>query len=198
VQHFDRVERLWLTRLRWRMRGAWLWPAFLGFTLLDGVLLRVLPPYDGTPPGVVGCVLLAGVVNMILVAGVAPLLGLWVRRRRRPDLPRAIAADYAGTALVAALAGVVLLAGLAHRPARAAERERRDTVAMAVARYLDAPAVPLGLDLLQLEDDLYRVCVPGAEGGRTLCLFVATDRDPPGIRRDTERLPNAAFQRNAG
>ena len=30
------VERLWPARLRWRLRGAWLWPAFFGLTFIDG------------------------------------------------------------------------------------------------------------------------------------------------------------------
>ena len=42
-----RTESLWLSRLRWRMRGAWLWPAFFGLTLLDGIVIWRLPPYDG-------------------------------------------------------------------------------------------------------------------------------------------------------
>ena len=37
--------------------------------------------------------------NLILVAVVAPLLALWLRRRR-PDLPKVVAQDTTGTALV--------------------------------------------------------------------------------------------------
>ena len=38
-----RAERLWLARLRWRMRGAWLWPAFFGLTAVDGALIQIWP-----------------------------------------------------------------------------------------------------------------------------------------------------------
>ena len=30
------VERVWHRRLRWRLRGAWQWPAFVALTLVDG------------------------------------------------------------------------------------------------------------------------------------------------------------------
>src|SRR4051812_18589098 len=90
VEHPQSVERLWLTRLRWRLRGAWLWPAFFGFTLIDGLLIWRLPPYEGAPPGVVGGWLLAGFANLLLIAVAAPLAALALRRRRR-DLPQLIA-----------------------------------------------------------------------------------------------------------
>src|ERR1043165_5817423 len=97
------VERVWHRRLRWRLRGAWQWPAFVVLTLVNGVLLTVLPPYEGGPPGVFPGVLLAAFLNLLAVAVVAPLVGLVVRRRMRPDLPRAIAADYAGAWLLVAI-----------------------------------------------------------------------------------------------
>ena len=50
MQQSRQVERLWWPRLRWRMRGAWQWPAFAVLTLLDGVLLTKLPFY-GRGPG---------------------------------------------------------------------------------------------------------------------------------------------------
>src|SRR3954452_23536729 len=97
------VERLWPGRLRWRLRGAWQWPTFLALTLLDGVLLQLLPPYGSGPGGLVPAILLAGFANLLLVAVVGPLIGRRVLRWRRPDLPRPIADDYAGTALMCAL-----------------------------------------------------------------------------------------------
>ncbi len=110
MQHPERVERLRPSRLRWRMRGAWLWPAFFGLTVVDGILIAELPPYEGTPPDLAGGILLAGFANLLLLAVVAPFVGRLVRRRR-PDLPRPIAYDYAGTALLAALTATILAAG---------------------------------------------------------------------------------------
>ena len=121
------------------MRGAWLWPAFFGFTLLDGILLATLPPYEGAPSGPVAGWLLAGFANLLLIAVVAPLTALALRRRRR-DLPQLIATDYTGTALLAGLAAVLLVAGLLHRPAVAAEREREAAASGAVGDYVRAHA----------------------------------------------------------
>ena len=55
------------------------------------------------PHGVLPGVLIAGFANLAVVALLAPAAGRLLRRRRA-DLPRAIAADYAGTALLALLA----------------------------------------------------------------------------------------------
>src|SRR5215216_2023053 len=157
VADSDRVERLWPRRLRWRMRGAWLWPAFFGLTALDGLVIWKLPPYEGAPPGLVGGMLLAGFANLALIALVAPLVGRRLRRVRQ-DLPRLIAVDYAGTALVGMLAVLVVAAGLVHRPAIAAREDAR-TAAVAAVRdrvSLAEPQFAVGLgaeDVLELEPD---------------------------------------------
>src|SRR5215207_8444630 len=168
------------------MRGAWLWPAFFGLTALDGVLLALLPPYEGTPRGAIGGVLLAGFANLAVIAVLGPLAGLALRRRR-PDLPRVVANDYAGAALLAA--------GLLHRPAEAAERGDEAAVFAAVHEYVisRAPRWERGLDRIdavQLAPEVYRACVPGADPRRSLCLIVDTDRRPAGVVRDESMEPN--------
>jgi hypothetical protein len=188
------VDRLWPARLRWRMRGAWLWPAFFGFTALDGILITVLPPYTGTPPGMVGGLLLAGVANLVLIAAVAPLAGRALRRRR-PDLPRPIAGDYAGTALICALSLAILVAGVAHRPAVAAERDDEAALVAAVRAYVTTHAGGWepGLDRLDARvyaPEVYRACVPGNDPRRWLCLIVDTDRRPARVTRDPSMQPN--------
>src|SRR3979490_1128631 len=81
------MERASLTRLRWRLRGAWMWPAFVVVTVVDALLLHALPvATDGI--GGVPALLLSGFLNLFVVAVVAPLSGRLVRRRR-PDLPKA-------------------------------------------------------------------------------------------------------------
>src|SRR5262247_1626227 len=92
------VERLWPARLRWRLRGAWQWPTFAVLTLVDGLLLELLPPYESGPGGLVPAILLAGFANLLLIAVVGPVVGRLLLRRRRPDLPKQIADDYASTA----------------------------------------------------------------------------------------------------
>jgi len=195
-------ESLWLSRLRWRMRGAWLWPAFFGLTLLDGLVIWRLPPYDGAPPGAVGGILLAGFANLLLVALVAPLVGRRLRRVRQ-DLPKVVAIDYAGTALVGMLAVLVVAAGLVHRPAIAAREDAR-TAAVAAVRdrvRLADPQFAAGLgaeDVLELEPDSFRVCVPGDDPERWLCHIVDVDRDPPRVIRDDSMEPNSSLRTVGG
>jgi hypothetical protein len=192
VQH---SERLWPARLRWRLRGAWMWPAYFGLTAVDAVLLVQLPPYQGGPDELVGGVLLAGFANLLLLAVAAPFAGRLLRRRRR-DLPRTIAYGYAGTALLVALTAVLLVAGLAHRPAAAGERDDAAALSDAVRAYVSAHAPDWepgldGVDVRAYAPDVYRVCVPGPDPRRALCLIVDTDRRPVGVVRDDSMEPNA-------
>jgi len=193
VQH---SERLWPARLRWRMRGAWMWPTFFALTAVDGILISALPPYEGTPPGLVGAVLLAGFANLFLLAVVAPLGGRALRRRR-PDLPRPIARDYAGTALVCALTAVILAAGIAHRPAVAGEHDDTAALAGAVRAYVSAHAREWepGLERVEVREyapEVFRACVPGTDPRRWLCLIVDTDRRPARVTRDASMVPDSA------
>ena len=187
-------ERLWLARLRWRMRGAWLWPAFFGLTAVDGALIALLPPYEGTPRGAIGGLLLAGFANLAAIAVLAPAAGRALRRRR-PDLPRVVATDYAGAALLLALSAGILAAGLAHRPAVAAEHGDEAAVIAAVQGFVDAHAAAwrpglAGLDAVQLAPEVYRACVPGDDPRRSLCLIVDTDQRPAVAARDSSMEPN--------
>ncbi len=68
-------ERVWWTRLRWRLRGATMWPAFLVAVVVDTVLLRELPIAGDTAPDVFAAVLLAFFFNLVVVAVGAPLAG---------------------------------------------------------------------------------------------------------------------------
>src|SRR3954447_18223154 len=90
------VDSVWWSRLRWRLRGAWMWPAFVGLTVFDGLLLHARP-IAGDSMSVVEGLLLGCFFTLVAVAVVAPLIGALLRRRRRPDLPRIVAHDYAGT-----------------------------------------------------------------------------------------------------
>ena len=192
-------ESLWRTRIRWRMRGAWLWPSFVVLTLVEGVMLEVLPIAGDGPGGVVPGVLLAGFANLICVAAIAPLAARRLRRRR-PDLPRVVADNYAGTALLCAVAVGILALGLAHRPSVLAAEDDLRAQAGAVHDYVTAqapeyaPGLPLA-DPMRLEEDLYRSCVPGPDPKRWLCLFVNTEQRPPGVTLDHDRAPNTTYRR---
>ena len=184
------------------MRGAWLWPTFVVATLADGVVLRELPFYEGGPRDLWGTTLLAGFANLVAVALVAPLVARALRRRRS-DLPREVARNYAGTWLVCALLALAVIGGVVHRPAVRAEEADRSAQLLAVVEYVrsQAPEFEPGLhaaDTLRVEDDLYRTCVPGPDPKRPLCLLVSTDQQPPGITRDLDRAPNDAYRRHGG
>jgi hypothetical protein len=196
------VERLWVRRLRWRLRGAVQWPAFALLTVLDAVLLLDLPFYSGGPSNLAGALLLAAFANLLVVAVVGPLLGSRLRRRR-PDLPRLVAGDTATALTLAAVTLLFLLGGVVHRPAVAAEQHEAAAVASSTHAYVlaDAPEYRSGLssmDAIQLEEDLYRACVPGADPKRALCLFVKTSQTPPGVTRDPDQAPNSSYRLHAG
>ena len=196
------VERVWHRRLRWRLRGAWQWPAFLALTLVDAVLLVLLPPYEGAPENLFPGVILAGFVNLIAIVLLAPLGGR-VLRRRRPDLPRMVAANYAGAAVVVAITAVLLAGGLAHRSAAQAEAGQEQEVAAAMHQYVSEQAREyrgsLGaIDLIRLDEDYSRACIPGDDARHWFCLFVSTDQHPPGVTRDTEEVSNSSYRPYGG
>jgi hypothetical protein len=191
-----------LTRLRWRLRGAWLWPSFAAATVLESALLHWLP-VEGDATGWVAGLLAAGCVNLIGVALLGAVGGLWLRRRR-PDLPRVVAEDYAGTAVLAIVAAGFVVAGVLHRPAisdrRAAFAEQSLAVRRWVAAHGDAYARShVGLaDTVLVDEQLFRTCVPGPDPKRWLCLVVDTARSPPAVKRDVSREPNARFSPRGG
>src|SRR5919199_6396138 len=91
-----REQRFWPSRLRWRLRGAWMWPVFVVATLADGFVLHELPPLRfGFSE--VGLTLIAGIIiatfgNLILVGAVAP----WLARRlvkRQESAPPAVSRE---------------------------------------------------------------------------------------------------------
>lgn len=190
-------RRLWLTRLRWRLRGAWAAPAFVLATFAQAVLLVELPPAgEGADP--VPAFLLAGFLNLVVVAALGPLGGLALRRAgRTAQLPPFIARDRASTVLLGAATAAFAIAGIAHRPEvleadrafRAqAEAVRRHVLTQAPVAYrahIDAA------DTVKHGDDFFRTCVPGPDPEKAYCVFVSTDQSPPGIQRDPDQRPNA-------
>ncbi|HWH11081.1 MAG TPA: hypothetical protein VG165_08130 [Solirubrobacteraceae bacterium] len=191
-----------LTRLRWRRRGAWLWPSFVAAVVGDGILMHTLP-ISGDRTQLVGALLLAGVLNLLVVAGLAPLVGIPVRRAR-PDLPVVVARDYAARALIVALSGLIALLGIGNRGAADAQRRAFEQQALAARRYVltQAPVAyqrRLGLaDTAVLDRNLFRTCVPGGTRGPWLCVFVDTTENPPGVTLDPSRAPNSTFVDSGG
>jgi hypothetical protein len=173
------MELGWLARMRWRRRGAWLWPAFVATTLLSGAIGHALPP-SGETQSVFGGALTAAVLSLIGIVILAPPIGLAIRRKR-PDLPKVVARDYASTFVVLSVAAALLLGGVLHRPALLQhERAMHDAIARAQAFIGDrAPAefrrnVQWVSTYASEPGSLYRTCVPNAERSRTYCVVVNT------------------------
>src|SRR5690242_1923100 len=108
------MEAAWLARMRWRRRGAWLVPVFAIGIAVDAVIGHALPP-TGETQTILAAALIAWFLNLFAVLALALPLGAAIRRAR-PDMPKVVARDYAGTAAVVMVTFVLLAIGLAHRP----------------------------------------------------------------------------------
>jgi hypothetical protein len=187
-----------LRRMRWRLRGAWLWPTFVVATLAEIALLHWLPVQgDATRP--ISALLAAGCLNLIAVVVVGGPGGILLRRRRS-DLPKVVADDYASTAALGLVAVALVVAGLVHHPQIADRRAAFDEQLLLVHRWVaqhgDAYAndhVSLA-DTVLVDEGLFRTCVPSRDPKRSLCLIVDTTRSPVVVKRDPNREPNASFR----
>lgn len=191
-----------LRRLRWRLRGALLWPLFVLVTLLEMPLLHWLP-LAGRRTGLLAALLLAGSLNLIAVALLGGLGGRAIRRRR-PDLPKVVADDHAGTAALASVAVAFVAVGLVHRPEIGDERAAFGAQALAVHRWVEAHGDAFArahvdaATTLRVDAGLYRTCVPGRDPRRWLCLVVDTSSSPPVVRRDPNHESNASWNPRGG
>jgi hypothetical protein len=191
------MDRVWLTRLRWRLSAALMWPLAGVLLVADTVLIHELP-FAGSGPDWFLSVLLAGFFSLLVMAVAAPLGGLLLRRRRA-DLPAVVAGDRVGSALLVALTAALAIGGLAHHGRLAGDRIAFAAGLRSVKAYVahNAPAQyrrrVAETSALRFGDNLYRACVPGDDPKRWLCLFVFTDQSPPGLRRDTNRAPNSSW-----
>ena len=193
-------EPLWRSRLRWRWRGALQWPLFAVLTVGDALLLGELPIAGDGGTHFIPALLLAFFFNLLAVAIVAPLVSLRLRRRRR-DLPKVVADDYAGAALLVVVTVGFVVGGLIHHP-RMEDAEHDLVAQQAAARRYVATQAPAEFrarvaesDTLKLGDDYFRTCVPGPDPNRWFCVFVNTDEMPPGVTVDTSRVSNADLSR---
>jgi hypothetical protein len=203
----DREERFWPARLRWRLRGSWMWPSFVALTLLDGLILHLLPPVrEGIDliPGI----LLATFGNLVLVGAAAPWLARRTVKRRPPDpdVPKRAAyevlVDRFGTGLLVASVFAVVAAGLAARPAVVSETEATEENANAVRDYvLHSGNEELIRNLetantIKLADGYFRTCIARDDRRHHFCLFVDTNEDPTDIVRDRSAEPNSVYKVN--
>lgn len=202
----DRDERFWPARVRWRLRGAWMWPSFIAITLLDGLLLHLLPPV-GTGIDLIPAILLATFGNLVVIGVAAP----WLARRtwkRRPAAepgtpPRAqleVLSDRIGTGLLLATVVGVLAAGLAARPTVVSETEATERNAEAFRSFvLSRGDQELIRNLetantVRLGEDFFRTCVARDDRERYFCAFIDTSKDPPDVDVDGSAEPNSVYK----
>ncbi len=197
------MERVWASRLRWRLRGAWLAPLLVLLTFGDALLVHALP-LGGDRTDLVAALLLASFFNLLALVVLAPLGGIALRRAR-PDVPTVVARDRAGVALVVCVTAALLVFGLLHHGTVV---RNRHALAEALTRgeaWIGTHAPPAmrrhvgAADAVAIVDgSIYRTCVPGARPGRAWCVVVRTTVPFPGGIRFDGGEPNAVFQQGRG
>jgi hypothetical protein len=202
----DRDERFWPARVRWRLRGAWMWPTFITVTLVDGLILHLLPPV-GTGVDLIPGILLATFGNLILIGAVAP----WLAKRtwkRRPGAtpgapPRAqleVLTDRIGTGILLATIVGVVAAGLAARPTVVSETEDTEANAKAFRQLIlhtgDNELIRNleTANTVRLGQDFFRTCVARDDRRHYFCAFVDTSRQPPDVDVDGSAEPNSVYK----
>ncbi len=172
-----RAMEAWVARVRWRRRGAWLWPAFVCLTAADAAIGQVLPPVGDTQSWFAAA-LLGGALNLVGVIVLSWPLSLLVRRFR-PDLPKVVARDYAGTALVLVVTAGLLATGLAHRSTVVAHQNAIQDAAARAEAWIGSRAPDQfkrhagRVNTFTIEPGrLYRSCVTGATRARSYCVIV--------------------------
>jgi hypothetical protein len=198
-------QRFWPARLRWRLRAATMWPAFVLVTLLDGILLHLLPPIGSDLP-LIGGILMAIFGNLVLVGAAAPFIARRIGARR-PGPPASaqaaheVLADRVGTALLLAGVAGVVAAGLGNRQVVVSETNATTENANAVRSYVlhsDNPELRRNLETantIKLGTGYFRTCIAHDDRRRAFCFYVDTTKDPARLTRDPSAEPNAQFRR---
>lgn len=208
-------ERFWTSRLRWRLRGAMQWPAFVVLTLADALVIDLLPPISttGVDTGLnfVEGLLIATFGNLFLVGAAAPFLAKRLTARRVAEAAAAGAAeptaaerdvlrDRVATGLLVVGLAATAAAGLANRPVIVSETEATEDAGRAVLEYVERSGDEElrrnveTANIKRLDSDYFRVCVARDDRERFFCLFVDTTADPPKVTRDPSGESNSVYR----
>ena len=174
------MEAAWFSRVRWRYRGAWLWPMFAVLAAADGLIGHALP-VSGRRQDIPGGVLVGLALNLLVVVLLSRPLGALLRKRRR-DLPVGVARNYAGTVCLVLVSAGFVGAGLANRAdIRSDDVAYADAVMRAEAFIGDRAPAPFRREAAHPNTytiqpgSLYRTCVYNAARTRTYCVVVRRD-----------------------
>lgn len=201
-------ERFWTSRLRWRLRGATQWPAFVVFTLLDGVVLDRLPPVATTGLNYIEGVLIATFANLLLLGALAPFLARRLSRRARPapagavgppEAEHEVLRDRTATVLLGVGLLACIVSGLANRPVIVSETEETQRAAVAVqdfVRHMNNEELDRNLETantVRFGDGIFRTCIARDDRNSFYCLKVDTNVRPTRITRDPSGEPNSVI-----
>lgn len=194
------MDGAWLVRTRWRLRGAWMWPAFVVLGVADGIIGHALP-VGGDAQSVIAGIVVGLVLNLLAVVLLSRPGGALLRVLRR-DLPSAIARNYAGAASVVLVTAGFVALGLVHHAAIASERAvTRDAVTRAAAYIGDHAPAPFRVNATRTSTfvieagAIYRTCVPNDAGTRTYCVIVNEQRPAADSVRPDGYESNATMAR---
>ena len=172
-----------LTRIRWRLRGAWLWPSFVVLLIADAAIATWRPAFADHGSVVAG-VLQGWIPSLAGVAILSPALG-WGLRQFRSDMPKVVARDYAGAAICLLVTCALFAAGLIHHPVVVADQTALHDASASAEAYIGDHAPQrfmAGLHSLSTyalqPPELYRVCARAsadraqASGAGWYCVIV--------------------------
>ena len=205
-------ERFWPSRLRWRLRGATQWPAFVLLTLADALVMDALPPVGTIGLNLVEGILIATFANLFIVGAAAPLLTRMLVDRRAQVVAsgggappsraeREVLQDRMATALLVAGLLAVLAAGLANKRVIVSESDATTANAEAVSEYVERSGSEELIrnrdtaNTVRLGEGYFRTCIARDDRERYFCLFVDTRQDPPEVVEDPSAEPNTVFRR---
>jgi hypothetical protein len=194
-------EVFWTRRLRWRLRGALMWPVFTILTVADGLILHYLPP-NRTGIDLVPAFIIAMFANLFLLGAIAP----WISRRLlarerlvhqrelRDPLPPEVMVDRVTTVLLSLAAIGLLIAGLGNRPVIVSETNATHEAAVRARAFVQAHGTPEAKANLEdantrrLAENNFRVCVNLNDRSRAYCMLVDTKNNT--VARDRDARPN--------
>jgi hypothetical protein len=194
-------EVFWTRRLRWRLRGALMWPTFALLTIGDGLLLHYLPP-NRTGIKLIPAFIIAMFANLFLLGAIAP----WISRRLlarerlvhrhelRDPVPPEVLVDRTTTVLLALASIGLLVAGLGNRPVIVSETNATHEAATRARAFVLAHGTPEAKANLEdantrrLAEGVFRVCVNLNDRSRAYCMLIDTNKNT--VARDNDARPN--------